>query len=49
MRPSTGRPVGLKEPLIKSRENIEAHAKGQVVGLRTGFDLDTCDWLLLAG
>ncbi|WP_256587824.1 replicative DNA helicase [Pseudomonas sp. Irchel 3E13] len=40
-RPKEGGPVRLKELLVKSREKIEARAKGQVDGLRTGFaDLD---------
>lgn len=56
-RPKEGGPVGLKELLIKSREKIEARAKGQVAGLRTGFDdldkivdsLQPADLVIVAG
>jgi len=37
-QPKEGGPVGVNELLVKSRKKIESRSKGQVAGLRTGFD-----------
>lgn len=56
-QPKEGGPVGVNELLVKSREKIESRAKGQVAGLRTGFDdldkivdsLQPADLVIVAG
>lgn len=56
-RPKEGGPVGLSELLAKSRDKIEARAKGNVPGLRSGFDdldkivdsLQPADLVIVAG